>query len=56
LVEDRMARMWLRWTVPGAPAVLHLRATYMNDPWDDFIEEPIEREQNWLYKKDAAWC
>lgn len=54
LVKDRMEQTGMRWTVSGAQAMLHLRATYLNDQWDDFIEDRIEREQTRLYGKAAA--
>ncbi len=49
-----MEQTGMRWTVAGAKAMLHLRATYLNDQWDQFIEDRIEREQNRLYGKVAA--
>jgi len=54
LVKDRMEQTGMRWTVSGAQAMLDLRATYLNDQWEDFIEDRIEREQIRLYGKDAA--
>jgi hypothetical protein len=54
LVKDRMEQTGMRWTVTGAQAMLHLRATYLNDQWNDFIEDRIEREQTRLYGKNAA--
>jgi hypothetical protein len=54
LVKDRMEQTGMRWTVSGAQAMLHLRATYLNDQWEDFIEDRIEHEQIRLYGKDAA--
>jgi hypothetical protein len=54
LVKDRMEQTGMRWTVSGAQAMLHLRATYLNDQWDEFIEDRIEREQTRMYGKDAA--
>jgi hypothetical protein len=54
LVKDRMEQTGMRWTVSGAQAMLHLRATYLNDQWDDFIEDRIEREQTRLYRRPAA--
>ena len=54
LVKDRMEQSGMRWTVPGAQAMLHLRATYLNDQWDDFIEDRIQRQQSRLYGKNAA--
>ena len=44
----------MRWTVSGAQAMLHLRATYLNDQWENFIEDRIERQQTRLYGKIAA--
>jgi hypothetical protein len=54
LVKDRMELTGMRWTISGAQAMLHLRATYLNDQWDGFIEDRIEREQARLYGKNAA--
>lgn len=54
LVKDRMEQTGMRWTVSGAQAMLHLRATYLNDQWEDFIEDRIEREQTRLYGTIAA--
>jgi hypothetical protein len=54
LVKDRMEQTGMRWTLSGAQAMLHLRATYLNDQWDEFIEDRIEREQTRLYGKNAA--
>jgi len=54
LVKDRMEQSGMRWTVSGAQAVLHIRATYLNDQWDEFIENRIVREQTRLYGKAAA--
>lgn len=45
LVKDRMEQTGMRWAVSGAQPMLHLRAVYLNDQWDDFIEDRIEREQ-----------
>jgi hypothetical protein len=54
LVKDRMEQSGMRWTVPGAQAMLHLRATYLNDQWDEFIEDRVVREQTRLHGKAAA--
>ena len=54
LVKDRMEQSGMRWTLSGAQAMLHVRATYLNDQWDEFIEDRIEREQTRLYGKPAA--
>jgi len=54
LVKDRMEGTGMRWTVPGAQAMLHLRAVYSNGRWDEFIEYHVETEQDRLYGKTAA--
>ncbi|WP_406698387.1 hypothetical protein V5E97_05945 [Singulisphaera sp. Ch08] len=54
LVKDRMEQTGMRWTVRGAQAMLHLRATYLNDQWAEFVEHRIRREQNRLYEQTAA--
>lgn len=54
LVKDRMEQSGMRWTVSGAQAMLHVRATYLNDQWDQFIEHRIVREQSRLYGEAAA--
>ena len=54
LVKDRMEQTGMRWTVSGAQAMLHLRATYLNDQWDEFVEHRIRCEQKRLYEKAAA--
>jgi hypothetical protein len=54
LVKDRMEQSGMRWTVSGAQAMLHVRATYLNDQWDEFIEDRIVREQIGLQGKAVA--
>lgn len=54
LVKDRLERTGMRWTVKGARAILHLRAAYLNDDWNDFVNYRIETEQATLYAKRAA--
>jgi hypothetical protein len=54
LVKDRMEQTGMRWTLPGAQAMLHIRALYLNDQWDDFLEYRIEQEQTGLYGGVAA--
>jgi len=36
LVKDRMEQSAMRWTRPGAQAVLDLRAVRINDDWDEY--------------------
>lgn len=54
LVKDRLEPTGMRWTVPGAQAMLHVRALYLNDQWEDFLEFRVEQEQDRLYQRDAA--
>jgi hypothetical protein len=54
LVKDRMEQTGMRWTVEGAQAMLHVRALYLNDQWEDFLEFRVEQEQARLYQRDAA--
>jgi hypothetical protein len=54
LVKDRMEQSGMRWTVSGAQAMLHVRATYLNGQWDDFIGFRVEQEQTRLYGKAVA--
>lgn len=49
LVKDRMERSGMRWTTEGATSVLKLRALYLNQQWDQFLEHRIKTEQNQLY-------
>jgi len=34
--------------------MLHVRALYLNDRWEDFVEFRVEQEQDRLYRRDAA--
>ncbi len=54
LVKDRMEQTGMRWTVEGAQAMLHVRALYLNDDWEEFLEHRVEQEQTRLYKRPAA--
>jgi len=53
LVKDRLDGTGMRWCLDGAPAMLHLRALYLNGDWQDFVEHRIEREQAALYGQAA---
>ena len=44
----------MRWTVAGAQAMLHIRALYLNNQWEEFLEYRIEQEQIRLYGSVAA--
>lgn len=39
----------MRWSRPGAQAMLDLRRVYLNGDWDDFIQHRIATEQQRLY-------
>jgi hypothetical protein len=54
LVKDRMEQTGMRWTVEGAQAMLHVRALYLNDQWEEFLEHRVQREQARLYGRTAA--
>jgi hypothetical protein len=54
LVKDRLEQTGMRWTVEGAQSMLHVRALYLNDQWEDFLTFRVEQEQARLYKRDAA--
>ena len=54
LVKDRMEQTGMRWTVEGAQAMLHVRALYLNDQWEDFLAFRVVQEQSRLYGKIAA--
>ena len=44
LVKDRMELTGMRWRVPGAQAILKLRAVSLNGDWEQFQQD--RREQN----------
>ena len=54
LVKDRLEQTGMRWTVEGAQAMLHVRASYLNDQWDEYLEYRVEQEQSRLYGRSAA--
>ena len=54
LVKDRMEQTGMRWTVEGARSMLHARALYLNDQWEEFHEHRVEQEQARLYTRPAA--
>ena len=49
LVKDRMELTGMRWRVPGAQAMLDLRAMHINGDWDSFQEHRVEQERRRLY-------
>jgi hypothetical protein len=54
IVKDRMERSGMRWKVPGAQAMLHLRVIYINGDWTEFQEYRITRETVRLYPHRKA--
>lgn len=54
VVKDRLELTGMRWTLHGAQCMLHLRAIYLNDDWDEYLEFYIEAEQARLYTQAAA--
>jgi hypothetical protein len=53
LVKDRLEQTGMRWTVEGAQAMLHVRATYLNGDWEAFLEYRVRQEQEQLYGQQA---
>ena len=49
LVKDRMERSGMRWQVPGAEAILQLRAVKLSGDMDEYWAFHVEREQARLY-------
>lgn len=45
LVKDRMERSGMRWSLPGAQAMLHVRAIHQSPDLSDFHEQRIRTEQ-----------
>jgi hypothetical protein len=54
LVKDRMELTGMRWRLPGAQAMLDLRAVYLNDDWDRFQAHRIKTECRRLYPYRTA--
>ena len=50
-VKDRLERTGMRGHPDGAPAMLNLRATYLNQEWDWFWAYHVEQEDDRLYRK-----
>lgn len=49
LVKDRMERTGTHWRIPGAQAMLDLRAVYLNGDWAAFQQLRIEANTRKLY-------
>lgn len=55
LVKDRMERSGMRWTIDGAEALLRLRAAYLSDDLNEYLEFHTKTEQARLYP-EGRWC
>jgi len=49
LVKDRMERSGMRWQIPGAEAVLKLRALKLSGDWQEYWRFHIRQDQKRLY-------
>jgi len=54
LVKDRMERSGMRWSEPGAEAMLQLRAVYLSGDFDAYWAFHIAREQDRCYPRGMA--
>ena len=55
LVKDRLELAGMKWEHAGARAMIYLRALYLNDEWDPFVDYRIEKEQKRLYGEDTIY-
>ena len=60
VIKDRMERAGMRWKVPGAQAMLHLRTIDANGDWSSFQDFRIDQETKRLYPnkkamREASW-
>jgi hypothetical protein len=49
LIKDRMERSGMRWQIPGAEAMLKLRAVYLSGDMDEYWQFHKQQEQLRLY-------
>jgi hypothetical protein len=54
VIKDRMERAGMRWKLPGAQAMLHLRTIYTNGDWEAFQQFRVEAETERLYPHTTA--
>jgi len=45
IINDRMERSGMRWTIPTAEALLKLRSTYLSGDFDEFWEFHVQADQ-----------
>ena len=60
VIKDRMERAGMRWKLPGAQAMLHLRAIHSNGDWEAFQQFRVQEETSRLYPhtrtlQDVTW-
>jgi len=55
VIKDRMERAGMRWQVPGAQAMLHLRAVSASGDWESFQRFRIKSENQRLYPNKRAF-
>lgn len=53
LVKDRLERSGMRWTVPGAEAMLRLRAIHLSGDFDNYWRFHIQQDQQRLHPEDS---
>jgi hypothetical protein len=56
VIEDRMERAGMRWKVPGAEAMLELRAIHTNGDWEQFQNYRIDQENKRLYPHEGVFA
>ena len=54
LVKDRMERAGMRWVIPGAEAMLQMRAIKLSGDFDEYWAFHIRQDQQRLYG-NRAW-
>jgi hypothetical protein len=54
LVTDRLEQPGMRWSLPGAQAMLDTRSLHLNGQWNEYLEYRIQTEQTTSYGKRAA--
>ena len=54
VIKDRMERAGMRWKVPGAQAMLHLRAISASGDWESFQQFRVNSENQRLYPNKRA--
>ncbi len=53
LIQDRLERTGMRWSVDGAEAVIQLRATELSGDWEEYWHYHIEAQRRRLYPEHA---